>query len=459
LDARRSQRLLDALFTTETMRGIFSDHGRLQGMLDFEAALARAEARVNLISAGAAAAIGAQCRAELFDVDALAAAAAHAGNAAIPLVRELTRLVAACDAEAARYVHWGATSQDAIDTGLVLQVCSALTVIDTDLARLSGALAALAKAHAQTPLAGRTWLQQGPPVTLGLKAAGFLSAIERHRTRLAQLRGRVATLQFGGAVGTLAALDERGMDIASALAEELHLALPDLPWHAQRDRIAEVATTLGLLVGTLGKLARDVSLLMQTEVAEAFEPSAPGRGGSSTMPHKRNPIGSAIILAAAARVPPLVATMLAAMVQEHERGLGGWHAEWDTLPEICALAGGALAHALVVVEGLQADPAQMAANLEITHGLILAEAVAMALGEKIGKMEAHALVEEASARALAARTPLRDALAADARVAAHLSGTDLKRLFDPRNYLGQAERLVARALAARRGGSDVAADH
>jgi len=457
LDARRSQRLFDPLFTTETMRGIFSDHGRIQAMLDFEAALARAEARAGVVSAAAAAAIGAQCRAELFDVDVLAAAAAQAGNAAIPLVRELTLLVAAHDADAARYVHWGATSQDAMDTGLVLQLSSALTAIDADLARLSSALAALARAHAQTPLAGRTWLQQGPPVTLGLKAAGFLSAIERHRIRLGELRGRVATVQFGGAVGTLAALGERGMNVASALAEELQLALPDLPWHAQRDRVAEVATTLGLIVGTLGKLARDVSLLMQTEVAEAFEPSAPGGGGgSSTMPHKRNPVGSAVILAAAVRVPPLVATMLAAMVQEHERALGGWHAEWDTLPEICALAGGALAHAIVVVEGLQADPAQMAANLEITHGLILAEAVAMALGEKIGKMKAHELVEEASVRAVRERRHLRDVLAADARVGAHLAPADLDRLLDPRRYLGQAERLVARALTARNEGDDIA---
>jgi 3-carboxy-cis,cis-muconate cycloisomerase len=446
--------LFDPLFTTETMRGIFSDHGRLQAMLDFEAALARAEARAGIVSAAAAGAIGAQCRAELFDVDTLAEAAAQAGNPAIPLVKELTLLVAARDAEAARYVHWGATSQDAMDTALVLQLCSALTAIDADLVRLSGALAELAKAHAQTPLAGRTWLQQGPPVTLGLKAAGFLSAIERHRTRLAEVRRRVATLQLGGAVGTLAALGNSAMDIAAALAEELHLALPDVPWHAQRDRVAEVATMLGLLVGTLGKLARDVSLLMQTEVAEAFEPTAPGRGGSSTMPHKRNPVGSAVILAAVVRVPPLVATMLAAMVQEHERGLGGWQAEWETLPEICRLAAGALAQAVVLIEGLQLDPAQMAANLGIMRGLNLAEAVAMALGEKIGKMKAHELVEEASARALRERRQLRDVLAADARVAAHLTARDLERLLDPAHYTGQAEALVERALAARGGGRD-----
>jgi 3-carboxy-cis,cis-muconate cycloisomerase len=449
LDVRR-QRLLDPLFTTETMRGIFSDHGRVQAMLDFEAALARAEARAGVVPGAAAAAIGGECRADFFDLDALAAGAAMAGNPAIPLINQLTARVAAVDPDAARYVHWGATSQDAMDTGLVLQLRSALTSIEADLSRLSAALAALARAHARTPLAGRTWLQQGPPVTLGLKAAGFLSAIERHRSRVADLGERIATLQFGGAVGTLAALGDRAMEVAAALADELQLALPDLPWHAQRDRVAEVATTLGLIVGTLGKLGRDVSLLMQTEVAEAFEPSTPGRGGSSTMPHKRNPVGSAVMLAAAVRVPPLVATMLAAMVQEHERALGGWQAEWDTLPEICMLAGGALARAIEVVEGLQLDSAQMSANLEATHGLILAESVATALGAKIGKMKAHELLEEASARAVRERRHLREVLEADERISAHLKPADLEQLLDPRHYTGQSAAWVERALNARK---------
>ena len=458
MNARRSTRLLDSLFTTETMRDIFSDHGRLQAMLDFEAALVRAGVTAGVVPPAAAAAIAGQCRAELFDVDALAAEVALAGNPAIPLVKALTALVTAHDAEAARYVHWGATSQDAMDTGLVLQIRAALSAIDKDLGRLSGALAALAKTHAATLLAGRTWLQQGPPVTLGLKAAGFLSAVERHRARVRDLSGRVAVVQFGGAVGTLAALGDRGLDVAAALARELKLALPDVPWHAQRDRVAEVATTLGLIVGTLGKLARDVSLLMQTEVGEAAEPSAPGRGGSSTLPHKRNPVASAAMLAAAARVPALVSVMLAAMVQEHERGLGGWHAEWETLPEICTLTGGALAQAVAMVEGLQVDAARMASNLGLTRGLVLAEAVAMALGDKLGKPRAHALIEELSARAVSENRPLRDVLAADARVTAQLSAADLERLLDPRNYLGQARTLVARALAARNGEGHGAAD-
>jgi 3-carboxy-cis,cis-muconate cycloisomerase len=285
-----------------------------------------------------------------------------------------------------------------------------------------------------------------------------LSAVERHRERLASLCGRVATLQFGGAVGTLAALGAQGFDVAAALADELELALPDMPWHAQRDRVAEVATTLGLLVGTLGKFARDLSLLMQTEVGEASEPAAPGRGGSSTMPHKRNPVGSAVILAAAARIPALVSVMLAAMVQEHERGLGGWHAEWETLPEICTLSAGALAQTIVIVEGLEVDPARMAANVDLSGGLILAEAVTMALGAKLGRMKAHQLLEDASATAIREGKHLREVLAADAQVSAHLSSTDLDRLLDPKHYIGQAERMVARVLAARRKAGDGAAD-
>ena len=449
MSAPRSQRLLDALFTTERMREIFSDRGRLQGMLDFEAALARAEARAGMISAVAAKAITAKCRAEQLDVDALASATALAGNPAIPLIRELTARVASSDAEAARFVHWGATSQDAMDTGLVLQLCAALDASDADLVRLASALGALAKKHARTPLPGRTWLQQGPPVTLGLKAAGWFSAVEHHRERIARARKSVATVQLGGAVGTLAALGEHGASVAEALAQELDLALPDLPWHAQRDRIAEVATVLGLLTGTLGKIARDVSLLMQTEIAEALEPSAPGRGGSSTMPHKRNPVGSAVILSAAARVPPLVATMLGAMVQEHERGLGGWHAEWETLPEICLLTAGALARAIEIVEGLQIDAKKMAADLEVTHGLIMAEAVSMALAEHLGRQSAHELVAKACALAVREKKHLREVLAADARVTKHLSKAELDRALDPARYTGQAEAFVARVLASR----------
>jgi 3-carboxy-cis,cis-muconate cycloisomerase len=449
VSAGTSNRLFDPLFTTDAMRAVFSDRGRLQGMLDFEAALARAEARAGVIPAAAVAPIEAQCRADAFDVEELAHGTAPAGNAAIPTVKALTALVARVDEDAARYVHWGATSQDAMDTGLVLQLRAALDLIEADLQRLSGVLAALARDHKRTVLAGRTWLQQATPVTFGLKAAGWLSAVERHRTRIRELRPRVLALQFGGAAGTLASLGEDGLRVATALAADLRLALPDVPWHAHRDRVAEVASALGLLVGTLGKIARDVSLLMQTEVAEAFEPAGAGKGGSSTMPHKRNPVSSAAILSAAIRVPGLVSVMLTAMVQEHERGFGDWHAEWETLPEICTLAAGALSHLTQLLAGIELDAARMAENLEATRGLILAEAVTMALGRRIGRLQAHHLVEAACKRAAVGKRHLREVLTEDAEVGKHLSAADLERLLDPRNYVGMAEHLVERALAAR----------
>ena len=444
-------RLFDPLFTTDRMRAVFSERNRLQGMLDFEAALARAEARVGVIPDSVVPAIEAQCRAELFDMEALARSVALAGNSAIPMVKELTALVSRSDSEAGRFVHWGATSQDAMDTGLVLQLREALDLIEQDLTRLSGATAQLAEAHQRTPLAGRTWLQQALPVTLGLKAAGWLSAIERHRVRIREIRPRLLAVQFGGAAGTLAALGEQGLEVAARLAEALQLALPDLPWHAHRDRIAEVATTLGLLVGTLGKIAKDISLLMQTEVGEAFEPAAAGKGGSSTMPHKRNPVGSAVVLAAAIRVPGLVSIMLNAMVQEHERGMGNWHAEWETLPEICLLSAGALGQVTQLLEGLEIDAARMRQNLDITRGLVLAEAVTMALGRHIGRLPAHHLVEQACRRAVEQGRHLREVLTDDPEVQAHLSSADLQRLFDPANYIGLAEQLVDRVLAARSG--------
>ena len=443
--------LLDALFRTDAVRGIFSDRGRLQGMLDFEAALARAMAREGLIPDQAASYIESQCRAELFDMVALARGAGAAGNPAIPMVKALTAMVASKDLVAARFVHWGATSQDAMDTGLVLQLRGVLDLIDAGLARLSDALGRLAGQHKRTPVAGRTLMQQAVPVTFGLKVAGWLSAIERHRQRVKELRARALVLQFGGAAGTLASLGERGLDVADALARELKLSLPDIPWHAQRDRVAEAATTLGLLVGSLGKIARDVSLAMQSEIGEAFEPAAPGRGGSSTLPHKRNPVSCAVVLAAAARVPALVSVMLAAMVQEHERGLGNWQAEWETLPEICMLAAGALGHMTQVMEGLETDRGRMRWNLDATHGLIMAEAVSSALVPKLGRQAAHELVEAACRRALDQGKNLRHVLEQDSKLAAHFSSAELDRLFDPEKYLGVAEQFVERVLAARTG--------
>jgi 3-carboxy-cis,cis-muconate cycloisomerase len=371
----------------------------------------------------------------LFDAAAVSQGAKLAGNLAIPLVKALTAVVARTDTDAARYVHWGATSQDVIDTGCVLQLRQSLKTIAADLNRLIDALVELAKKHRSTIVVGRTWMQQALPTTFGLKAAGWLDAVNRHRGRLRETEQRVGVLQFGGAVGTLAALGLRGQMVARILAEELHLALPDTPWHSHRDRLVEVATTLGLCVGTLGKMARDISLHAQTEVAEVFEPSGEGRGGSSTMPHKRNPVMSAVVLSTATRVPGLVSTMLSAMVQEEERGLGGWHAEWETLPEIVRLTAGALHHMAETVPRLEVDAARMQENLGLTQGLIFAEAVTMALSEKAGRSAAHQVVEAACARAHNEKRHLREVLGEDAQVG---------------KYLGAAEAFVDRVVEQSR---------
>ncbi|AEB60189.1 3-carboxy-cis,cis-muconate cycloisomerase [Ectopseudomonas mendocina] len=441
-----SNQLFDAYFTAPAMRAIFCDAGRVQGMLDFEAALARAEARVGLIPAEAVAPIEAACKAELYDYPALAQAIATAGNSAIPLVKALGKRIAAESPEAERYVHLGATSQDAMDSGLVLQLRGAIGLLENDLAKLADALAAQAERHVDTPLAGRTWLQQATPVTLGMKLAGVLGAVTRHRQRLSEIKPRLLSLQFGGASGSLAALGDAGWAVSGALAQELQLNLPEQPWHTQRDRLVEFASLLGMIAGSLGKLGRDLSLLMQTEAGEVFEPSAPGKGGSSTMPHKRNPVSAAVLIGAATRAPGLVATMFSAMPQEHERSLGLWHAEWDTLPELCCLVSGALQQALLVVPGLEVDAARMRTNLELTQGLVLAEAVSIALAQKIGRDAAHHLIEQCCKQAVREGAHLRAVLGTNAEVSAQLSADELDRLLDAAHYLGQARRWVERAV-------------
>jgi len=444
---RPGNQLFDAYFTARNMREVFSDQGRVQAMLDFEAALARAEARVGLIPASAVAPIEAACRAEHYDFAALGEAIAIAGNSAIPLVKALGKQIAAHDQDAERYVHLGATSQDVMDTGLVLQLRQALQLIDSDLARLGEALAIQARRHVVTPLAGRTWLQHATPVTLGMKVAGWLGAVTRSRQRLHALKPRLLVLQFGGASGTLAALGEQAMPIAEALAQELQLTLPEQPWHTQRDRLVEFGAALGLIAGSLGKLGRDISLLMQTEAAEVFEPSAPGKGGSSTMPHKRNPVGAAVLIGAATRIPGLLSTLFSAMPQEHERSLGLWHAEWETLPEICCLVSGALQQALLMTEGLEVDAERMAQNLDLTQGLVLAEAVSIVLAQRIGRDRAHHLLELCCKRAVAEQRHLRAVLGDEPQVTAELSGAELDQLMNPAHYLGQAQTWVERALA------------
>lgn len=442
-----SNQLFDAYFTQPAMRAIFCDQGRVQGMLDFEAALARAQVRVGLIPATVVGPIESACSAKHFDFAMLAQAIVSAGNSAIPLVKALGKCVASESVEAERYVHLGATSQDVMDTGLVLQLRAAIELLEHDLRRLGDALAQQAERHADTPMAGRTWLQHATPVTLGMKLAGVLGAITRHRQRLLELKPRLLCLQFGGASGSLAALGDQAWPVSEALADELKLNLPDQPWHTQRDRLVEFASLLGMLAGSLGKLGRDLSLLMQTEAGELFEPAAPGKGGSSTMPHKRNPVSAAVLIGAATRAPGLVSTMLSAMPQEHERSLGLWHAEWECLPELCCLVSGALQQALLVVPGLEVQASRMRENLDLTQGLVLAEAVSIALAQRIGRDAAHHLLEQCCRDAVAQGTHLRAVLGANAEVTEQLSAAELDRLLDPAFYLGQARRWVERALA------------
>ncbi|MDZ4327676.1 MAG: 3-carboxy-cis,cis-muconate cycloisomerase [Pseudomonas sp.] len=447
MNQRPGNQLFDAYFTARDMREVFCDQGRVQAMLDFEAALARAEAKVGLIPQTAVASIEAACRAEHFDFAALGEAIATAGNSAIPLVKALGKQIATTDAEAERYVHLGATSQDVMDTGLVLQLRRALELIEGDLAQLGETLATQALRFVATPLAGRTWLQHATPVTLGMKIAGWLGAVTRSRQRLQALKPRLLVLQFGGASGTLAALGSQAMPIAEALAGELQLTLPDQPWHTQRDRLVEFASVLGLIAGSLGKLGRDISLLMQTEAGEVFEPSAPGKGGSSTMPHKRNPVGAAVLIGAATRVPGMLSTLFSAMPQEHERSLGLWHAEWETLPEICCLVSGSLKQALLVADGLEVDVERMARNLDLTQGLVLAEAVSIVLAQRVGRDTAHHLLEHCCKRAVAEQRQLRAVLGDEPQVTAELSPAELDDLLDPAHYLGQSRTWVERAVA------------
>ncbi|GIL41618.1 3-carboxy-cis,cis-muconate cycloisomerase [Roseiterribacter gracilis] len=436
--------LFDPLFHDAVIDAIFDDFARVQAMLDFEAALARAEASVGVIPAGAVGAIETACRVDRYDLAALAEATALAGNPAIPLIKRLTENVA--DRNAARWVHYGSTSQDVIDTGLVLQMRAARAVLLTGFAGLEAALAKLAQEHRDTLLPARTLLQQALPTTFGLKAAGWLTSIRTVRARLDSALGQALQLQFGGAAGTLASLNDRGLVVAEALARELDLALPVLPWHARREQLVDVGLALALAIGALGKVARDVVLLMQTEVGEAFEPAAPGRGGSSAMPHKRNPVAATATLAAALRAPGLAATLLSAMPQEQERGVGGWHAEWEVLPELFRLAGGALRQMRETCAGLEIDRARMDENLSRTHGLLFAEAVTLALAPSLGRSEAHALVEEASRKSVATATPLLTLLQQDARVTGAISPAALASLFDPRTQLGSSAHFIDRAL-------------
>jgi 3-carboxy-cis,cis-muconate cycloisomerase len=439
------------LFTTPAMRAVFSDEARLQRMLDVEAALARAQAKLGLIPAPAAKEISAKAEISRFDLSEIGTETALVGYPIVPLAKALSH---ACKGEAGRWVHWGATTQDIIDTGLVLQLRDGFELIRQDLRGIVAALEKLARRYRDTPMAGRTHAQHALPITFGFKCALWLAPLQRHSDRLARLDREIAVVQFGGAVGTLASLGADGIRVMAALAEELGLNVPPIAWHVGRDGLAEVASFLGLLSGSLGKIATDVALLMQAEIGEVAEPYQEGRGGSSTMPQKRNPIACEFVLAGARNIRQLVAVMLDAVVQDHERATGPWHAEWIALPQAFALTAGALHHARTMLEGLVVDPERMRSNLEITRGMISAEAVMMALAPKVGREEAHHLVAAACQRALAQDRHLLEELRADATITAHLRPERLIELLDPASYTGLAAEFVDRVLAREATKSD-----
>jgi len=432
-------RLIDSLATTDALAELFSDQSVLQAMLDFEVALARAEASVGVIPKSAADGIAAAGKADGFDVAGLVRETLRSGTPGIPFVKALTERVRARSPEAAGFVHWGATSQDVADTALILLLKQAQPIFSADLARLEAALRNLSEKHKSTAMLGRTLMQAAPPVTFGLKAAGWLGAISRCSKRLDSAFADALIVQFGGATGTLASLGEKGPAVARALAKELGLSLPDAPWHTHRDRLATLVSACGVLTGSLGKMARDISLLMQNEIGEVAEPSGEGRGGSSTMPHKRNPVGCAVTLAAAQRVPGEVAAFLSAMVQEHERGVGGWQAEWPIVASVVQSTGVAAASMAGVAEGLSVDSARMRANINNTKGVIFAERAMILLGTSLGRDVAHKLLEEATRKSVAQGRPLSQVLAEMPEVTSRLDTPVLRELEVPEQYLGGAE--------------------
>ena len=432
------------LFGAAAMRAVFCERGQVQKWLDVEAALARVQGRLGIVPQSAAAEISARADADFIDMALLREEVDRVGYAIMPLVH---RLAAVCEGDAGRYVHWGATTQDIKDTGVVLQIRDALDLVETDLLAIRDGLARLARAHRDTPMAGRSHLQHALPITFGYKAAVWLAPVERHLERLDQLRPRVLTGQFAGAAGTLASLRGRGLEVADALMDELGLARPAIAWHTARDTIAETMAFLALISGSLAKIATDVALLTATETGEVFEPFAPGRGGSSTMPQKRNPVSSEIILACAKQVQSRAALVMDAMAADLERSTGPWHVEWAALPEAFMLASGALAQARFLVGGLRVDPEAMRANLGLTRGLIVSEAVMMGLAPALGRQAAHDLVYAACRIATDDRRALLDVLLGMPEVTARLDRDELARLCEPGNYVGEAPQMVDRLLA------------
>src|SRR3954451_21269104 len=436
------------IFGTEAMRAVFSDERRVQHYLDIEAALARVQARLGIIPGEAAEEICRHCHVAAFDLARLKTQTERIGYPVLPVVQQLVGL---CRDGLGEWCHWGATTQDITDTATVLQIRDALDLVERDLLAITGALARLARRYRDTPMAARSNLQQAVPITFGYKAAVLLAGFQRHLERLRELRPRVLVGEFGGAAGNLSSLGTRGLEVQAGLMEELGLGQPEIAWHTVRDRIAEVGCFLGLVAGTLGKVSTDVKLMMQTEVEEVFEPFAEGRGSSSTMPQKRNPISCLYIHACVGVVRQHVAALLDAMVADHERSTGPWEIEWIALPEIFLLSAGALRQSRDLVAGLQVDEKQMRANLDLTHGNIVSEAVMMGLGPHLGRQRAHDLVYDICRVSAQKGEPLVDLLAKDAEISRHVSRAELEKMCDPANYLGLAGEMVDRVLAREKG--------
>ncbi len=432
-------RLIEALATTEPLAEIFSDKSVLEAMLDFEVALARIEAKLGVIPENAGATIASVANADAFDVATLAHDTLRGGTPGIPFVKALTEVVRKRDPVAAGFVHWGATSQDVADTALILLLKKAQPVLIGDLARTEKFLVRLSNQHKNTVMLGRTLLQAAPPVTFGLKAAGWLAAIRYGREHLENAFNDTLVLQFGGASGTLAALGKDGPRVATALARELDLRLPAAPWHSRRDRLATLICTCGVLTGSLGKMARDIALLMQNEVDEVAEPGGEGRGGSSTMPHKKNPIACSLTLAAANRVPGLVASFLSAMVQEHERGVGGWQAEWPIISSVIQATGLAAASMAEAADGLSVDAEKMLANMDATNGVVFAERASMALAGKLGRDASHKILSDAARKSAQRGVRLTQVLSEMPEIVEALDPNILRELEKPEKYLGSAE--------------------
>ena len=443
--------LLAPLFSSAEMRAVLDDRARVQRMLDFEAALVRAEAAIGIVPSSHVGVIAEACRAELYDLTALGAASAVAGNLAVPVVDALTAEIGKTSRKAAGFVHWGATDQDVIDTASVLELRAAIDVLLGDLDRATKGFITLAGRNRRNITVARTQLQHALPMPFGLKFAGYAAALGRSRDRLRRLRKEALVLQFGGAAGTLAALQDKGLEVSERLAAQLDLTVPDGPWHSHRDRFAEIAAAFAILAGSCGKIARDVALMTQSEVGEVAEAVTPGRSALSALPHLRAPSGAAAALSAATIAPNLAATILNAQLHEHEQSVGGWQAEWATFPALALVVSGALRAVVEIAEGLTVDVERMKANLEASGGLVFSEAVAFALAEKLGRTEAHELVAEIARDAVKQKRAFRDVLAEHDKVKVQISVAELEKLFRPNHYQGSAQNFLDRLVASAQG--------